>query len=619
MKNDKNNNLSDKNQKKTDLNKKKSISSSQTINKKSTASYYSNYSSKHIYMETDINEEEKKTKREEFIFILDISKSMGDYVNQILKSVMPKVFKKLKFDKKKIVHLITFSDITQHSNLTVKDFEIKGINKQGDTQMMGVIEKLKEIIYKCKENDFINILFLSDGLVRDEKETKNQIDSFLIELQSKNYKYINTKGIRFISGNMNDKPDTKILCSLIQLNSDISQKDILPVEFNPEQEKMDDDKIEKFSEIIYGFFLQKSGYKIKYNKKIFSLELNGEEYDEIDLPKGKSDIFINEDPNKIDLKELIISNEINELDKINKGDVSLNNYHKVYKNYLDKTIEQIIQNKIVESNEKNKKIIADIKDIRDKLIEDNKGEYITDEKNIVNILEEINKDDSVKNMDNLELGKYIDKKKKESKNDLEMLIQLSNFEIFYIIDSCEEMKNDISYLVNTILYQFSKRVFNEKKKINILSFNSKEKPLEELCIVQKLNEFEISNTCQGDREVCDYLEYIIEYIRENQKTYILFFFFSGKIKDKDIKDEDYLEKLKNKINEINHKKKIHSRIIKFIRKNDDSDFKNPNNVEKIYESIFNLNTQKKSYKPLILNSEKNVKDLIEQLTDLIKI
>ena len=68
MKNDKNNNLSDKNQKKTDLNKKKSISSSQTINKKSTASYYSNYSSKHIYMETDINEEEKKTKREEFIF-----------------------------------------------------------------------------------------------------------------------------------------------------------------------------------------------------------------------------------------------------------------------------------------------------------------------------------------------------------------------------------------------------------------------------------------------------------------------------------------------------------------------------------------------------------------------
>ena len=485
------------------------------------------------------------------------------------------------------------------------------INKQGDTQMMGVIEKLKEIIYKCKENDFINILFLSDGLVRDEKETKNQIDSFLIELQSKNYKYINTKGIRFISGNMNDKPDTKILCSLIQLNSDISQKDILPVEFNPEQEKMDDDKIEKFSEIIYGFFLQKSGYKIKYNKKIFSLELNGEEYDEIDLPNGKSDIFINEDPNKIDLKELIISNEINELDKINKGDVSLNNYHKVYKNYLDKTIEQIIQNKIVESNEKNKKIIADIKDIRDKLIEDNKGEYITDEKNIVNILEEINKDDSVKNMDNLELGKYIDKKKKESKNDLEMLIQLSNFEIFYIIDSCEEMKN--------ILYQFSKRVFNEKKKINILSFNSKEKPLEELCIVQKLNEFEISNTCQGDREVCDYLEYIIEYIRENQKTYILFFFFSGKIKDKDIKDEDYLEKLKNKINEINHKKKIHSRIIKFIRKNDDSDFKNPNNVEKIYESIFNLNTQKKSYKPLILNSEKNVKDLIEQLTDLIKI
>lgn len=200
-----------------------------------------------------------------------------------------------------------------------------------------------------------------------------------------------------------------------------------------------------------------------------------------------------------------------------------------------------------------------------------------------------------------------------------MLIQLSNFEIFYIIDSCEEMKNDISYLVNTILYQFSKRVFNEKKKINILSFNSKEKPLEELCIVQKLNEFEISNSCQGDREVCDYLEYIIEYIRENQKTYILFFFFSGKIKDKDIKDEDYLEKLKNKINEINHKKKIHSRIIKFIRKNDDSDFKNPNNVEKIYESIFNLNTQKKSYKPLILNSEKNVKDLIEQLTDLIKI
>ena len=134
MKNNSNNNSSEKNQEinnknEIDLNKKKNINSSLNIYKKSTASYYSNYSSKHIYMETDINEEEKneekkKTEKGEFIFILDISKSMGDYVNQILNSVMPKVFKKLKFDETKIVHLIEFSDVTKHSNLTVKDLNL---------------------------------------------------------------------------------------------------------------------------------------------------------------------------------------------------------------------------------------------------------------------------------------------------------------------------------------------------------------------------------------------------------------------------------------------------------------------------------------------------------------
>ena len=91
MKNNSNNNSSEKNQEinnknEIDLNKKKNINSSLNIYKKSTASYYSNYSSNHIFLETDINEEEKKTEIGEFIFILDISKSMGDYVNQILNS-----------------------------------------------------------------------------------------------------------------------------------------------------------------------------------------------------------------------------------------------------------------------------------------------------------------------------------------------------------------------------------------------------------------------------------------------------------------------------------------------------------------------------------------------------
>jgi hypothetical protein len=48
----------------------------------------------------------------EFIFVMDISGSMGVYVNEILTKVFPKVYDKLNFPENKIIHLLTFKIVS---------------------------------------------------------------------------------------------------------------------------------------------------------------------------------------------------------------------------------------------------------------------------------------------------------------------------------------------------------------------------------------------------------------------------------------------------------------------------------------------------------------------------
>ena len=67
----------------------------------------------------------------EFIFVMDISGSMGGYVNQILTKVFPKVYDKLNFPENKIIHLLTFESSVQYYTYNKNDFKNSTIHDCG--------------------------------------------------------------------------------------------------------------------------------------------------------------------------------------------------------------------------------------------------------------------------------------------------------------------------------------------------------------------------------------------------------------------------------------------------------------------------------------------------------
>jgi hypothetical protein len=65
--------------------------------------------------------------KSEFILILDISGSMGNYANDIIRKVMPKVFDLLKYPENKKFYFIGFESYVHYYEMTKNDFLNSGI------------------------------------------------------------------------------------------------------------------------------------------------------------------------------------------------------------------------------------------------------------------------------------------------------------------------------------------------------------------------------------------------------------------------------------------------------------------------------------------------------------
>ncbi len=76
---------------------------------------------------------------------------------------------------------------------------------------------LKEILDEIPKYSNINLLTLSDGVIEDQNETKNNAEELYKELNG-SYNNINSKAIRFMS-DPEANPDTLALCSLLRFNS----------------------------------------------------------------------------------------------------------------------------------------------------------------------------------------------------------------------------------------------------------------------------------------------------------------------------------------------------------------------------------------------------------------
>ena len=574
-------------------------------------------------VKVEISESEEKN-TSEFIIIMDISESMGDYVPQIINNVIPKVLDKLNYDDKKYCHLITFSNESKVYHLTKKDFKTSGIKAYGNTQMLGVVQKLKDIIESINQDEFINILSISDGKVQDRDNTNQNLELLLNEMKIKN-KNINSQAIRFISSKGAD-PDTRLLCSLLKFNSDLHiQDNYLPITFDPKNEIMNEETIEEFSDIIYKIFhIKKSGWKIVSDSKNMRIEPFGEKYDKLELPEGKSILFIDKALSELpDINLCSTSGESKSIDF--GGEVDKNNVNDVYKEAFENIIGEVLRNKISgtkESIEKNKNLIEYVEQIGNINEEDNQ------DNNLVNVLREINNDKNVKNMDENQINIFMNTKKDECKKELDILVKKdfeinlnkkNDTELFLILDSCEIMEKHINNLIKNILYKAILRMgFNDNNKIRVIGFCDED--LDEVNFkIKNLKNHEIS--CMGKRKLYDCLYRVAEIItKENKKSFVLLFLFSGEIIDKEI-----IRKVSYKMSELGKKIKIISRIIKYNI--DKSDFpKNKNNqVDNskedfiTYGLIHQINTEgMNSCKTLIINEKDSDEIKINNIVKLFR-
>jgi len=159
----------------------------------------------------------------ELILIVDRSGSMYDSYPKIFNKIIPLLLEKLHYPEDKDVHFITFESHTEYRKLKKKYFLDNKENASGGTNMSGIFKELEKVL--TKENLSYRILTLSDGELADSSFTSNKASEFYNKIKGKFR--INSQAIRFFSSNYAN-PDTLGLASVIQFNS-VNQATLLDI------------------------------------------------------------------------------------------------------------------------------------------------------------------------------------------------------------------------------------------------------------------------------------------------------------------------------------------------------------------------------------------------------
>ena len=396
---------------------------------------YDNKGLKHTVLKIEIKNNYGKSSNFssdcEFIFVLDKSGSMGNYVNEILTRVFPKVYDKLHFKEDKKIHLLTFDHNVISYIYNKKDFKNSSIYGGGGTSMSEIPIELEKILNNFNSNKAICLLTLSDGMISDQDQTQENAENLVKKLNGR-FTNFNSQAIRFMSSDYAE-PDTRALCSLLQLNSNLqnNNSDIL-LTFNPIDNNnnnnfnMSDNKCEELATKICKLFESSkgSGWILKAKINIyFKIDPSGENLSFLELPKGKTTVFINK------LCANHISNDISLSSKdnskkgslVSKGEVTQNNLYQVYQEIIEKLMKKVIINKGIEntnSKNNNKNIINFIKDLEDKTPGTKKGN-----KNLTKVFENINNDQSANNLNGNQLNDYINKKLNECQKSINTIVK----------------------------------------------------------------------------------------------------------------------------------------------------------------------------------------------------
>ncbi len=595
-----------------DLNKDKSIEEIENTSGK----YFPNKGVKETLIKVKVDENAKTYLNNEFIFILDISGSMGTYVNQILTKVIPKVYEKLQYPDDKYFHLITFENKVTYYKMNKIDFMQSNISGDGGTEMSKVPNKLEEILNKINPDVPINILTLSDGEIADQESTKTNADNLYNRINKK-FDNINSQAIRFISYE-NAQPDTRALCSLLRFNTkNIANKEKLMETFNPESKEMSNLKIDEFSSKIADLFkVEISGWKIicKDGEKKLKIEPLGELRDSLFLNKGQSVFFYDGVFDNLPDLVNLSSTDGSSVKDISYGkEVTQENLNEIYHDTIYGIVDKIIINKCVDSDESNKKNEEYIKYVEMLETQTKETDVIKPNNKLSKKLKNIVENEEVKNLNSEKLNDFIQKQKEECIEELNEIqdeinkivkeihkLKIDNRVFILLLDNSIYMQNYIDNLIQNIIYNSLIKIgLSEKTKIKIFG-NGYEHNL----IIKKLKNLIIN--CEGERSIFETLNLIGEEIlKDPVKSYNLISLFSGEIIDK-----EEVRGLAFRMYGIQNKVHINSRVIKYITeesnfpKNENGEIDESKEDSITYGLIKQLNTDgMESCKPIVIEDK----------------
>ena len=608
-----------------DENKKISNSTPNEINfnnkeiENTSGKYFPNKGVKETLIKVKVDENAKTYLNNEFIFILDISGSMGTYVNQILTKVIPKVYEKLQYPDDKYLHLITFENKVTYYKMNKKDFMRSTITGDGGTEMSKVPNKLEEILNKINSDVPINILTLSDGEIADQESTQLNADNLYNRINKK-FDNINSQAIRFISYE-NAQPDTRALCSLLRFNTkNIANKEKLMETFSPVLKTMSNLKIDEFSNKIANLFkVEISGWKIicKDGEKKLKIEPLGELRDSLFLNKGQSVFFYDGVFDNLPDLVNLSSTDGSSVKDISYGkEVTQENLNEIYHDTIYGIVDKIIINKCVDSDESNKKNEEYIKYVEMLETQTKETDVIKPNNKLSKKLKNIVENEEVKNLNSEKLNDFIQKQKEECIEELNEIqdeinkivkeihkLKIDNRVFILLLDNSIFMKNYIDNLIQNVIYNSLIKIgLSEKTKIKIFG-NGYEHNL----IIKKLKNLIIN--CEGERNVFETLNLIGEEIlKDPVKSYNLISLFSGEIIDK-----EKVRDLAFRMYGIQNKVQINSRVIKYITeesnfpKNENGEIDESKEDSITYGLIKQLNTDgMESCKPIVI--EDNIPD-----------
>ena len=589
----------------------------------SSGESYDNNGLGHTVLKLEIKSNSKSSKMSsncEFIFVLDKSGSMGSYVSHILTKVFPKVYDKLNFPENKIIHLLTFDNGINRYSFNKNDFRNSHISGGGGTEMRDIPINLEQLLNKFNSNQSICLLTLSDGMIGDQGMTQNNAADLLKKLNGR-FSNFNSQAIRFMSDSYAE-PDTRALCSLLQLNTNLqnNNSDIL-LTFNP-LNKNTDIWVEELATEICKLFegSEGSGWILKSNgNKKFRIEPYGDDLTFLELPKGKTTLFIDTICGEgiADGSLTLSTSDGSEKGSLcSKGEVTQSNLYQVYQDSIENLMKKLIINKGIQSSgskEKNNNIINFIK-----ILEDKTPGTKVNSKKLSGIFENINNDQSANNLNGNQLNDYINKKLKDCKDAIDAMVEeeINNNkkekqnEFVVLIDASKDMEDYIKKF-QEILYETVKKLgFEDNKKIKIYPFNG-EDPGFSSVTVKKIKKFSID--CESSRDLFDAFQNVAEQIfYGSDKNYKILTITSGKF----VVTDD-IRALLYRLSKIKNFPALKSEIV--LYKTPKSDF--PEKEEEYDYITFSLIKQfgfedLSDYKPLIINYEDNVNDAAEKISKL---